>query len=817
MLLREFFHNPKESDDREPDLKSILKVFLPFAKKAIKLDKMPSIVLKKFLEQEGQPTMGRFHDQEYTLELAVANRQPVDILRTLAHELVHAKQHREHVELDSTTGSDTENEANVVAGIVMREFNKSHPHFLKMKPVSEGGNLELPGQGKAQDINLKVQNRSVMVGILNNLLHAINNTYAKQFKTPLWNPKLIQSQQFLSGSSLHFFNVKGIPDEVFVNKKPKVGDIDTMVDKTQKENLEQFLQGATNKEIGPAIFRGYKLGNEQFSSMWELQNPPTKIQIDLEFVDYNQGEPTEWAKYSHSSSWEDLSQGVKGVFHKYLMRALTTSTLKQRYIQTKTGKIQAKPINSTDLAFAVASGAGGGLREKYRPVMDPQTNQQKMIDGIPVYTEVAPGDSQYTSDVGGMFSMLFGQQPSEADKKLLWSFTGGLQLANKLLDDQSRQKVADGFLNTLYGPGAQGMYRNDPQRDQEEKGIAWNTLLNSMKVPDAAGLKTRAEQMAKEYYAKYKVAESIQENVAASPRQGIQHLQGMKDLEFIDFVKRLKTEMQGKVHNVKMTLKVDGLGARFGKDKTGRPFFESSRSGPIFTAGTFTGYAKSQGFDGEKLERAAHYDEIFNIIINSNFVKRLPNDTKVECEVLYNPMAEETANGLKFVTVAYDRKFLGKVMTIVPFDSYIASTGARHPKSDQIKDMLVNVGEEQGIKFVDDRLGYNGEVDLNGEIDPILSIVNDRLIAKLTSRTKADAEEKQQIKAFLAAAKDSIANYVLSHPNILGKEKMGKDAEGVIIHRQQQAPVKITTPQFKQAMAAKKQQGQEQDVTEPAI
>jgi len=185
--------------------------------------------------------------------------------------------------------------------------------------------------------------------------------------------------------------------------------------------------------------------------------------------------------------------------------------------------------------------------------------------------------------------------------------------------------------------------------------------------------------------------------------------------------------------------------------------------------------------------------------------------------VLYNPMAEETENGLKFVTVAYDKQFLGQVMTIVPFDTYVASTGERHPKSDLIKDMLVKVSDEGGIKFVDDRLGYAGEVDLSGEIDPILSIVNDRLIAKLTSRTRADAEEKQQIKAFLAAAKDSIANYLLSHPNIMGKEKMGKDAEGVIIHRQQQAPVKITTPQFKQAMAAKKQQGQQQDVTEPAI
>jgi hypothetical protein len=137
MLLSELF-KPREA---EPDFKEILKVFLPVAKKILKLDKMPTIILKKTLSQDDQPTMGRFNNETYSLELAIANRQPVDTLRTLAHELTHAKQDRNHVDIDSATGSPEENEANVQAGIIMREFNKLYPQFLKAKPVSEGGNV----------------------------------------------------------------------------------------------------------------------------------------------------------------------------------------------------------------------------------------------------------------------------------------------------------------------------------------------------------------------------------------------------------------------------------------------------------------------------------------------------------------------------------------------------------------------------------------------------------------------------------------------------------------------------------------------------
>lgn len=111
--------------------------FLPLAMKYIGLKDLPTIKFAKSIGDVHQPTFGMYVNDEKTLHVALANRHPNDILRTIAHELTHYKQDTEHqLEPDSgETGSPIENEANAVAGIVMRHFNKQYPEYLKQKPV----------------------------------------------------------------------------------------------------------------------------------------------------------------------------------------------------------------------------------------------------------------------------------------------------------------------------------------------------------------------------------------------------------------------------------------------------------------------------------------------------------------------------------------------------------------------------------------------------------------------------------------------------------------------------------------------------------
>jgi Zn-dependent peptidase ImmA (M78 family) len=133
MRAREFTAN---SETKEQFMDMFSK-FLPLAMEVIELKSLPKMVFMTDVDSPDQPTFGMYVNNENILYVALANRHPVDILRTVAHELVHYKQDTEHqLNVDSgKTGSPEENQANQVAGIVMRYFNKRYPEFLKSKPI----------------------------------------------------------------------------------------------------------------------------------------------------------------------------------------------------------------------------------------------------------------------------------------------------------------------------------------------------------------------------------------------------------------------------------------------------------------------------------------------------------------------------------------------------------------------------------------------------------------------------------------------------------------------------------------------------------
>lgn len=133
------FRLSEDSTVSKEQIKGMVKSFLPLAMKELKLKKLPRIIIKKHIESyDGQATFGRFANEEECIYLGIADRHPVDILRTLAHELVHSKQHEQgRIEPNSgDTGSPIENEANAVAGVLMRYFNKKYPNAVKSSAVS---------------------------------------------------------------------------------------------------------------------------------------------------------------------------------------------------------------------------------------------------------------------------------------------------------------------------------------------------------------------------------------------------------------------------------------------------------------------------------------------------------------------------------------------------------------------------------------------------------------------------------------------------------------------------------------------------------
>jgi len=114
-----------------------LRDFLPLAVRHLKLPGIPKITLEKNIEKSNVPTFGRFTNEDDHVYVAINNRNPNDILRTLAHEMCHFKQRTEHQLSGGSwhTGSPEENQAHDQAGIIMREFNSKFPQYLRMKPI----------------------------------------------------------------------------------------------------------------------------------------------------------------------------------------------------------------------------------------------------------------------------------------------------------------------------------------------------------------------------------------------------------------------------------------------------------------------------------------------------------------------------------------------------------------------------------------------------------------------------------------------------------------------------------------------------------
>lgn len=87
-------------------------------------------------------TFGTYNPSTDEIVIVKGVRHPVDVLRTLAHELVHHKQREDGKDLNGEDGSDTENEANAKAGELMRKFRTLRPEIFNVGPWGFHTNME---------------------------------------------------------------------------------------------------------------------------------------------------------------------------------------------------------------------------------------------------------------------------------------------------------------------------------------------------------------------------------------------------------------------------------------------------------------------------------------------------------------------------------------------------------------------------------------------------------------------------------------------------------------------------------------------------
>lgn len=119
----------------QPDIMETIDLFTDFAVSELELEKPPVVVVTT--NGGLGTTFGSYDPNDDIVYVEVSNRHPMDILRTLAHEFVHYRQDmNDELTADSgKDGSEHENEANAMAGVLMRKFGKRKPELFRALAV----------------------------------------------------------------------------------------------------------------------------------------------------------------------------------------------------------------------------------------------------------------------------------------------------------------------------------------------------------------------------------------------------------------------------------------------------------------------------------------------------------------------------------------------------------------------------------------------------------------------------------------------------------------------------------------------------------
>ena len=118
-------------------LEEIIKKFLIFLKKELSFTHDVPLILVDDVEFAKKIKAFGEISSKNTIHVSVVNRHPVDILRTIAHEYAHYKQHLEKSSLHGSfhAGSPTENQANAKAGELLRKYGNLHPELFDFMPL----------------------------------------------------------------------------------------------------------------------------------------------------------------------------------------------------------------------------------------------------------------------------------------------------------------------------------------------------------------------------------------------------------------------------------------------------------------------------------------------------------------------------------------------------------------------------------------------------------------------------------------------------------------------------------------------------------
>lgn len=364
---------------------------------------------------------------------------------------------------------------------------------------ADGTQMHYSGKPAAADrINLKsVGMREVLEQEILLLLHFLDDRINLwKIERNLFPPYLLYSRRELfsvthprifSGSSRHVFD-STITTSELLKYVSTIGDIDVMVPHEKLNLLFSFLARIESQRITSRLTyvgqnkcsrTGHQI-NALFHIFDESVCLDAFVQVDFEGVEFSEGLPTEFSEFAHSSAWCDITSGLKGVAHKYILtnivRAVSTvhggSYLTEQSPPPPNHRISKskKPVRT--LAFSVDR----GLRTKAVPVF--HFGEHVRERGIFLYRELSTDESIYTRDLAQIVSAVFAAPPTPENISRIKSFVGIVSLMREFLTQTTISSAFNLMLHeNLFGKSAQKLSRTESVRDRDIKLVMVNYLF----------------------------------------------------------------------------------------------------------------------------------------------------------------------------------------------------------------------------------------------------------------------------------------------------------------------------------------------------
>jgi hypothetical protein len=449
---------------------------------------------------------------------------------------------------------------------------------------------------------------SRLIRDISEMAQMLNSAHEAKFEYPLW-PLLdsqLSSGLIFAGSTRHIFEES---EAELAKNMPEVSDLDLYIPRAGRrgDTLSQLFEDLANsgESLGSFTVICYKKHdlkekpsvpgetlavdrgtNAIFKYVTELGDDayiqidfmPTSLPIGEE--DPDQMKKMElWVQLSHSSDWDDRKEGVKGVFHKYLIQSMFTAltrrpgkiltagslktTVKPRKrlgydISVRPPKVSAETeremrMSSFSVEKAVArkrltaieevidsiiSGIPGEVPDDVKAaarkeIYDAIARNPDLI-GQDLYKKTVDVSSnsdedprEFETDVYEIFNMLFGFIPDDENVKKLYSFRGLLSLIGDHIlsmpgGEQKCKEIFKDFVGRLFGPIAQEIDTQDQLNDAKKKNASIERIRQVPELESLLPSEEEIDAMRKEYYSDFDIRMGTRQQTAQRKKASLE-------------------------------------------------------------------------------------------------------------------------------------------------------------------------------------------------------------------------------------------------------------------------------------------------------